>query len=144
MEWNLELAGNLHKLGYIARFRGDFNKAARLFTESLTMQQDMGNKQGVIECLVGLAGLATVTGYTEDATKLFAAAEQSLAEIGAPLGPADLAELERDLSIIQDKINGDRFTHAWTMGTKFSMKQALSQAEAIADKLITREENSLH
>lgn len=144
MEWNLELAGNLHKLGYIARFRGDFQKAARLFTESLTMQQEMGNKQGVIECLVGLAGLATVASYPEVAVKLFAAAEQSLAEIGAPLGPADLSELERDLSIVQDKINEDRFSRAWTMGTGFSMEQAISQAKDLANKLITKEENSIH
>jgi predicted ATPase len=137
LEWNLELASNLHKLGYIARFRGDFQKAAQLFTESLTMQQEMGNKQGVIECLVGLAGLATVTGYTEEAVRLFAAAEVSLAAIGAPLGPADLAEMERDLSIAQDQLCVDAFSLAWSKGAKYTMEKATDLARDVATPYLT-------
>lgn len=142
MEWNLELASNLHKLGYIARFRGDFQKSAQLFTESLTMQQAMGNKQGVIECLVGLAGLATVSGNPEEAVRLFAAAEESLAAIGAPLGPADIAELERDLVIAQDRLSADEFSLAWSMGTRFTMEQAIAKAEDVAETLMTSKNNS--
>ena len=136
MEWNLELADNLHKLGYIARFRGDFQKAAQLFTESLTMQQSMGNKQGIIECLVGMGGLATVTDHLDEAVRLFAAAEESLAAIGAPLGPADRAELERDLSIAKNKLNADEFSLAWSIGTRFSMEQATALAQDVASSVI--------
>lgn len=136
IEFNLELASNLHKLGYTARFRGDFKGAAQLFTESLTMQQTMGNKQGVIECLVGMAGLAIVTDHPEEAVRLFAAAEESLAAIGAPLGPADRAELERDLSIAQDKLSEDEFSLAWSIGTRFSMEQATALAQDVASSVM--------
>ena len=134
MELNLDLASNLHKLGYIARFRGDFQRAAELFTESLTMQQSMGNKQGIIECFVGLAGLAAVTGRSAEAVQLFAAVKELLAAIGAPLGPADLAEMERDLSISQDRLSADEFSLAWSKGTSFSMEQAVTLALDVANK----------
>jgi predicted ATPase/class 3 adenylate cyclase len=136
MEWNLELASNMHKLGYIARFRGDFQKAGNLFIESLTMQQSMGNKQGVIECLVGIAGVATVAGYPEEAVRLFAAAEASLAAIGAPLGPADIAEQERDLSIAQERLSPAEFSNAWSLGTRYSFEHAIVFAKDLADKII--------
>lgn len=135
LELNLELAGNLHKLGYIARFRGDSCKAARLFNESLIMQQSMGNKQGVIEALVGLAGLAVVAAQLEKGVRLFAAAEQLLAEIGAPLGPADLAELKRDLSIAKENLSAKRFSVAWSIGSKYTMEQAVAAAQDLADQL---------
>lgn len=137
MEWNLELASNLHKLGYIARFRGEFRKSAQLFCDSLTMQQTMGNKQGVIECLVGFAGLATVSNRPQEAVRLFAAAEKHLSAIGAPLGPADLAEMERDLSIVKDKMGSNEFSHAWSIGRRYSMEQAIAHAKDIADTLLT-------
>jgi predicted ATPase/class 3 adenylate cyclase len=142
MELNLELASNLHKLGYIARFRGDFQKAAQLFTDSLTMQQTMGNKQGIIECLIGLAGLATVTESPVIAVRLFAAAEESLASIGAPLGPADIAELERDLPIAQEQLSSDEFSLAWSIGTRYTLEQAVAQAKDMADLLVTSKDNS--
>jgi predicted ATPase/class 3 adenylate cyclase len=134
--WNLDLASNLHKLGCIARFRGDFQKAAQLFIESLQMQQTMGNKQGVIECLVGLAGLAAVAGREEEAVRLFSAAEQSLAAIGAPLGPADRVELERDLSIIQARLSADAYSNAWSNGKRFSIEQAITLAQDVASSII--------
>jgi len=142
MEWNLELASNLHKLGYIARFRGDFQKAAQLFTESLTMQKAMGNKQGIAECLAGLAGLAIAVGKIEQGVKLFAATEEFLNEFGAPLGPADRAEWERDLSSARDQLDKQAFPNLWSEGSEYSLEQALAQAKDVADTLITIRNNS--
>jgi non-specific serine/threonine protein kinase len=142
MEWNLELASSLHKLGYIARFRGNFQRSAQLFSESLVMQQAMGNKQGIIECLVGFAGLGTVSNSALEAVRLFAAAEEHLTIIGAPLGPADLAEMERDLSIARDKLTPDEFSQSWSIGTRYSMEQAIALAKEIADNLLINTEKS--
>jgi hypothetical protein len=101
------------------------------------MQQSMGNKQGIIECFVGLAGLAAVTGRSAEAVQLFAAVKELLAAIGAPLGPADLAEMERDLSISQDRLSADEFSLAWSKGTSFSMEQAVNLALDVANKQTT-------
>jgi hypothetical protein len=96
----------------------------------------MGNKQGVIECLVGLAGLAAVAGREEEAVRLFSAAEQSLAAIGAPLGPADRVELERDLSIIQARLSAVAYSNAWSNGKRFSIEQTITLAQDVASSII--------
>ena len=144
MEWNLELASNLHRLGFVAQFRGDYQKAAELFSESLEMQQDMGNKQGIAECLAGLAGLAIAVGKIEQGVKLLAATEEFLNEFGAPLGPADRAEWERDLSLARDQLGKQAFPHLWSEGSDYSLEQALAQAKDVADTLITSENNSYY
>ena len=135
MELNIDLAGNLQKLGFIARFKGDFQRAASLFAESLLMQKSMGNKQGIIECLVGIGGLATVGHQPASGVRLFAAAEASLISIGAPLGPADVAELKRDLLIAQEKLSEDKFSNAWSIGKRYSMEQAIEYAQTVIDEL---------
>jgi predicted ATPase/class 3 adenylate cyclase len=142
MEWNLELASNLHRLGFVAQFRGDYQKAAELFSESLEMQQDMGNKQGIAECLAGLAGLAIAVGKMEQGVKLFAATEEFLNEFGAPLGPADRAEWERDLSSAREQLGKQAFPHLWSEGSDYSLEKALAQAKDVADTLITSRNNS--
>jgi hypothetical protein len=45
---------------------------ARL-TESLALQQELGNRQGIGECLAGLAATAATSGHPERAARIFAA-----------------------------------------------------------------------
>ena len=78
----------------------------------------------------------------EKAVRLFAAAEESLASIGAPLGPADIAEMERDLAIAQEKLSADEFSLAWSIGTRYTVEQAIAQAKDLADTLLTGKNNS--
>jgi predicted ATPase/class 3 adenylate cyclase len=136
LESNLEMAGNKHKLGYIAQYRGDYQKAAGLFVESLSMQRDMGNRQGVAECLAGLASVAVVTGRLKTGVRLFAATEESLAEIGAPLGPADRAEMDRELSVARAQLAEEAYSLAWSEGTEMSLESVIALAEDVAASLM--------
>lgn len=137
MEWNLELASNLHRLGYVAQFRGDYQEAAELLSEALDMQQEMGNKQGIAECLAGLAGLSVVCGKVNEGIRLFAATEEFLNEFGVPLGPADRAEWERDISYARNQLDEKEFNIEWSKGAEYSIDQTIFQAKNTVDALIT-------
>lgn len=135
MEWNLELASNLHRLGYVSQSRGDFQAAAELFSESLDMQQEMGNKQGIAECLAGLAGLAVVCGKVKEGIRLYAAIEAYLEEFSVPLGPADRAEWERDLSTAKNLLDKKEFHKHWTEGVEYSPDQMIFDAKNFVESL---------
>ncbi len=126
----LEIASNLHKLGYIAQHHGEFQKALEFFTESLNLQRKSGNRQGMAECLAGLAGLAAVTEQTERSLLLFAAAQALLDATGAPLAPADLAEWERDFAIAQGRLDEAHRARLWAEGQAMGLEQAMKYALA--------------
>jgi predicted ATPase/class 3 adenylate cyclase len=128
VEWNLFLAGNLHKLGFIAQYREDYQGAKDLFTQSLEMQEKMSNRQGIAECLAGLAGLAVISGKIEQGVRLFAGAQALLDDIGAPMAPADCVEMERELSLAREQLSEVAFSTAWSEGGKMSMEEAIASA----------------
>ncbi|HSR30876.1 MAG TPA: tetratricopeptide repeat protein, partial [Anaerolineae bacterium] len=108
-----EIPSFLKNLGHVARHRGDCDQARTLFAESLALQQEYGNKQGMAE---SLAGLASVAAQPECAVRLFAAVEALLDAVGAPLSPADRADLERNLAAVRAQLDQRAFAAAWTEG----------------------------
>jgi tetratricopeptide (TPR) repeat protein len=108
-----EIPSFLKNLGHVARRRGDCGQARTLFAESLAMQQEHGNKQGMAE---SLAGLASVAAQPKCAVRLFAAVEALLDFVGAPLSPADRADLERNLADVRAQLDQGAFAAAWTEG----------------------------
>jgi predicted ATPase/class 3 adenylate cyclase len=124
----LEVASNLHKLGFVAQFHGDFKKAFDFLTESLTIQREAGNKQGIAECLAGLAGLAAATSQPERALRLFAVAQALLDATGAPLAPADLVEWERDQTLARGQVDEATYTWVWSEGMAMELEQAMKYA----------------
>jgi hypothetical protein len=48
--------------------------------------------------------------------RLFAAVEALLDAVGAPLSPADRADLERNLAALRAQLNQGAFATAWTEG----------------------------
>ena len=125
---HLGTASGFHKLGYVAQHRRDYPTAQKVFTESLTQQQKLGNKQGIAECLAGLAGLAVALEEPERAVRLFGAARALLDAIGAPLAPADRAEWERDERIARAQLDGATFNAAWAKGQKMTLDKAIDYA----------------
>ncbi|MDQ2995839.1 MAG: hypothetical protein M3R61_02110 [Chloroflexota bacterium] len=41
----------VHNLGYVALAQGDSSQAAALFGEGLALQREIGQQQGIAECL---------------------------------------------------------------------------------------------
>ena len=66
--------------------------------QSLALQRDLGNAQGIAECLAGLGGTIAAAGRPDRAARIFAASKALLEQIGVPLAPADQAAMERDMA----------------------------------------------
>jgi non-specific serine/threonine protein kinase len=124
----LDIASNLHKLGYIAQRKGDFELARARFTESLSIQRQAGNKQGMIECLAGLAGLAAATGQPTRALRLYGAAQAWLDSTGMPLAPADLVEWQRDQTLACGQLDEAACLQAQAEGRLMTAEQAMEYA----------------
>lgn len=74
----LDIASSLHKLGQVVRQQGDYERAQSFLLESVALQKAQGNRQGIVECLAGMAGLCVDVGHPDIAARLFGAAEALL------------------------------------------------------------------
>lgn len=125
LNYRSEVAGVLHNLGYIELNASDLHNARVLLAESLAIQREVGNKQGMVECLFAFAGLSGLEGKTELAARLFGAAESILERIGAPLPPADQAEIERYRQLVLDALGAGAFEKALLVGRQLQLEQAI-------------------
>jgi non-specific serine/threonine protein kinase len=129
----LQIAMILHNSGYVVLRQGDAQQAAALFEESLVLYQDLKRKQGVIECLIGLAGAAAAAAGEQPATaewaaRLFGAAEGPLEATGGGLAAADQAEYDRYLALAREQLDEPAFGAAWAEGRAMTMEQAVTYA----------------
>jgi tetratricopeptide (TPR) repeat protein len=125
LEADLGLASGYHKLGQVLKQVGDTSQARELFMKSLELEEKTGNKQGIVECLAGLAGLAAFTGKAEHSVALFSAADLQLSSLGAPLAPADQVDWERDLEIARCALSKEDFKRAWQYGRGMTLEEVL-------------------
>jgi predicted ATPase len=129
----LQIAMMLHNLAYVVLRQGDGRQAAASFGESLVLYQDLKRKHGVIECLIGLAGVAAATvggqpATAERATRLFGAAEALLKAAGGGLAAADQAERDRYLALAREQLDEAASAAAWAEGRAMTMEQAVAYA----------------
>jgi len=126
--------GLLHNLGHVALAGGDPRRAARLFLESADLYRATGgDRRGVAECLIGLAGAAVRSGQHEAAARLFGAAEAALEALGSAFSPANRTDYDRSLGALRTELEGDRLAAAWAAGRALSLDDALTLARALAD-----------
>jgi hypothetical protein len=124
----LLVASALHRLGQMARLRGEYGKASSLIMESLKMHRERGNKQGVPECLAVLAGVVAAEGDLDRAARLFGAADALLERIKVPLTPADRAQYDADLAAARSQVDEQTWEVAWAEGQAMTMEQAITYA----------------
>jgi tetratricopeptide (TPR) repeat protein len=129
----LQIAMILHNSAYVVLRQGDGRQAAASFGESLVLYQDLKRKQGVIECLIGLACVATAAAAGQPSTarraaRLFGAAEGLFEATGGGLAAADQAERDRYLALAHEQLDEAAFAAAWAEGRAMTMEQAVAYA----------------
>jgi predicted ATPase/transcriptional regulator with XRE-family HTH domain/TolA-binding protein len=125
------MAVGLHNLGYIAQHLGDLPQAAARFRDSLLLFHDLGYTWSVADALVGLAGIWGREERAEDAARLLGAADALHAGVdpsGALLEPANRAEWEHTIALIQTQLAEPVWTAAWTAGHALTLEEALATA----------------
>ena len=108
--------------------RGDVQRAGALFRESMALFLDIGDRQGVAECLVGLAGVAATAGRPRLAAQLFGAAEARSEAISARMSPSNRPEYEGFVASARAGLRDAEFAAAWAEGRAMSLEQAVAYA----------------
>ena len=104
---------------------------------SLELYQELGNKLGAIQAIIGLAATAGAHAELVRSARLFGAASGLLTNIGASLEPTDRVEYERDLEGIRAHLDEQIFATAWSTGQEMSLDQAVEYALHGADNVAT-------
>ena len=103
--------------------------------ESLILSRELGVKQGIAECLDGLAGVGVVLGVPERSARLLGAAEELREIISSPLPPADRAEVDGYVAAVRDALDEEAFEAAWAEGRAMTIEEAIEYAlDLPADK----------
>lgn len=118
----------LNGLGHVLCLQGDLSLAWRYYRESLLLAEQTAEKRMIAYGLEGFAKVAIRLGTMETAVRLIGAANSLRQEIGAPLDPAEQAELDQDLLAIHNSLEEKEFAVAWSDGSGMTLEQALTYA----------------
>jgi predicted ATPase/DNA-binding SARP family transcriptional activator len=122
------LAYSVRRLGQLAWYRGQFERATMLYVESLTLNQALKDERGVIACLSASAGIALARGQTLFATQLFSAVQALLSARGIRLLPVDRLEYDRNVSSLRARLDRTTLERAWSKGESMTLEQAIEFA----------------
>jgi hypothetical protein len=96
--------------------------------ESLDLWQSMGNRRGIVHCLIGLAGCAAESGQPDRAARLLGAAEGlSRAALYVAYG-LDRARYERTREQARAHLDEATWSAAFSSGQILTLEQALEEA----------------
>lgn len=126
IRWSL--AFSLEIMGLLRRSEGDYDRALPMLRESLQLSNEQANRQGIVNCLGAIAGVAAMLKQPESAVRLFAVTERLREEIGNKMGQADKEEYEACLQLARDQLGEDAFGVLWREGQIMSTEQAIGEA----------------
>ncbi|MGD8585588.1 MAG: tetratricopeptide repeat protein [Chloroflexota bacterium] len=126
IKWSL--AFSLEIMGLLRRSEGDYDRALQMFRESLQLSSEQANRQGIVNCLGAISGLAAMLNQPAIAVRLFAVTERLRDEIGNKMGEADRQEYEACLQLASSQLDEDTFGALWSDGAAMSVEQAIGEA----------------
>ena len=122
------LSPSLRRLAYIEVRETKFDKAVSLFNESLESNLQLGHQHGTIACLAGFAAVHLAKGNTEHAAVLYGCIENLLEQLGSPLLFTDTVEYERSVAHLQQRLDEQILSRAWSKGGKMTLEEAIKLA----------------
>ena len=121
-----------HNIAHVRLSQGKGVQAAKLFNQALDEFRARGDKNGVIDCLAGLAGVAIQFGHPEEGARWLAASEKAKQEIGTTWWPANHIAYQRQLSRLHEQLDDATFQATWEQGHALTIERALSEAAHMA------------
>jgi hypothetical protein len=116
------------ELGRVAHHQGDAARAVALLAELLLPFQKVGNKWGLSYVFAELAAIAAERGRSEQAARLFGAAEGLRESIGHPLPPILRAEYDSAVATARAQLDDTEFAAVWAEREAMSLDQAIAYA----------------
>ena len=123
----------LFNLGRSQLEAGDPTHAAQLFDECIRMCRDLGFWDGVIYCLVGLAGVFLRQGAAEPAARLLGAAEAGRAVLDIQYEPPEEELRDRTETAVRQQLTEESRERAWAEGRAMSVEEAADHALSLSE-----------
>jgi tetratricopeptide (TPR) repeat protein len=133
----LGIAGALRGLGLVASLQND-PAAASYYLEALTLHSELGNRHMIVECLEGLAIVASQVGQATVTAQLLAAATAGRAALGAPVPPAERDRIDRAIERARTALGVAVFQAAWNRGLTTTPEQATTIAFSVEGAVTER------
>ncbi|MHA4779137.1 AfsR/SARP family transcriptional regulator [Streptomyces sp. MSC1_001] len=121
----------LAELGFVAELRGDARGAAAHHLAGLEIARALAEPRALALSLEGLAGAAALPGDGPAVTAsavLLGAAAAARCRAGAPLPPAERADVDRVTAAARAALGPDAFTEAYERGGRLDPEEAVHQA----------------
>ncbi|HEV2124748.1 MAG TPA: tetratricopeptide repeat protein [Chloroflexota bacterium] len=125
-------ASVVHNLGYVAQHEGNLRLGASCFAEALAVHVEHGDRRNIGHCLGGLAGMAGLLGYPEQAAQLFGAADNVLAKAGASMFFVDRLDYDHNKAAVRALLGEPPFDTALVAGKALVLDEALAEAGRVA------------
>ncbi|MBA2597310.1 MAG: hypothetical protein H0V00_11880 [Chloroflexia bacterium] len=123
----------------IARREGNLAQALEHHQESIAISYERDDKRFVVGGLIGTANIAAALGAAEDAARLLGAAEKLRETVGSWSHLSGRRGDEQAIATVRAALGEERFATAWTVGRDLSLDQAVTDALALAQELMTVE-----
>jgi DNA-binding CsgD family transcriptional regulator len=120
------VAWSLNQLGVAARRAGDLDGAEKLLRESLKVHRDLGDRWRIASVLEALAETACLRQDLERAARLFGAADDLRAEIGAPIPPCERGDRDGGVAAAREGLGEASFAAA--RGRPATLEEAVAPA----------------
>jgi tetratricopeptide (TPR) repeat protein len=126
------VAHALRELARLRRTQGDPYRALMLLRESAALYVPMKDIRCACILLEDLAGVLSEHDRSEDAARLFGAADALRALSGKPLTRAQAAPHDRDLASVERRLEPETFAAAWADGRAMTLEQAIAFAARVS------------
>ncbi|MBV9228284.1 MAG: tetratricopeptide repeat protein [Chloroflexi bacterium] len=123
------IAESLWDLANLTAFQGTYALAFNLYKDSLKLFEELHIKWFIPLCLEGLASVLAVQKQPAWAARLWGAAENLRAHIGAPLPPVYRSGYTRSVEAARSTLSEKAFTTAWAEGRAMTSEQVLVALE---------------
>lgn len=126
-----EIPAVLHNLAHTLLAKGNFSRAQALFAEALELHREIGNRMGIVECLLGLAFLALKQGQAKTAAILTGAADGLLLMLNVPLFAAEQAIYQQTVQAARQQLGDSAWEEARQAGQTMTLVELISVASTM-------------
>lgn len=127
----------LAELGFVAELRGDAHRAAVHHLRGLDTARALAEPRALALSLEGLAGAAALHGEeaADCSAVLLGAAAAARRRAGAPLPPAERADVDRITSSARAALGASAFTESFDHGARLGVEEAVLHVRDVLDRI---------
>lgn len=127
-----EIPAVLHNLAHVLLVQDNVVRAQALFAEALELQREVGNRMGMVECLIGLAAVAVRSGQPRPAAILLGTVDTLLSSLKVPLYAAEQAVYQQIAEAAGQTLGQLSWEEARRVGRAMTLTEALEFASTIS------------